>query len=92
MIGPGASAPLPVDQIIEKAPIAVASGAIVVAAIITDTLAHLRRANAFSNGFLAVLGISTLSAFIGLWMLRRTMLSERALSEMKTNFIAKCHA
>lgn len=38
--------------------------------------------------FTVVLGLSILSALTGLWMLRRTILRERALSDMKTNFIA----
>jgi len=38
--------------------------------------------------FATLLTMSILSAVMGLWMLRRTILRERALSDMKTNFIA----
>lgn len=42
----------------------------------------------FTRWFVAILGLSVLSAMIGLLMLRRTILRERALGEMKTNFMA----
>ena len=42
----------------------------------------------WTTAFVALLLVAMLSALTGLWMLRRTILRERALSDMKTNFIA----
>jgi hypothetical protein len=87
-IGPQVTRPVPGSVLAENSVLAVSDGRIPVSVIAAQPDVLRQRGDRFRFGLLGIVGLAILSPLAGLWLLRRGFERERALSEMKTNFIA----
>lgn len=87
-LGPSARGSTPFPFLGTGSVLAAVEGIPQVVATLEDSSPWQMRWRLWTSAFATLLAVSILSALTGLWMLRRTILRERALSDMKTNFIA----